>query len=122
MTGSRGRPRAALANSSRALIGSVAVRVLVASVTWLIAAAAPEYAEDDSRFSLLTALIIAGAFSLIASYGWLLRPSIGQPHCNSIPKSSLSSSSFSAVSVWYEQNPRRSSSYLISVLAIGPDR
>jgi hypothetical protein len=69
----RGRPTPALAHADRALFGSVGLCILVAAATWLVAAAAPEYAEGDLPFSVLTGAIIAGAFSLIAWYGWQLR-------------------------------------------------
>ena len=70
----RGRPRAAIAHPSRAAFGSVALAILVAAATWLIAsAAAPEYPYTDVPFFVLTGLIIAGAFSLTAWYGWQLR-------------------------------------------------
>jgi PAP2 superfamily protein len=70
----RGRPRPAIAHPSRAVVGSVGFGVLVAAATWLIAAAAaPEYPYHDLPFFVLTGLIIAGAFALIAWYAWLLR-------------------------------------------------
>jgi len=47
--------------------------ILVAAFTWLIAATAPEYPKGDFPFFVLTGNIIAGAFSLIAWYGWQLR-------------------------------------------------
>jgi len=69
-----GRPRPATAHASRAVFGSVASGMLVAGATWLIAAtAAPAYPYGDLPFFVLTGLIIAGAFSLIAWYGWQLR-------------------------------------------------
>jgi hypothetical protein len=69
-----GRPRPATAHASRAVFGSVALGMLVAGATWLIAAtAAPAYPYGDLPFFVLTGLIIAGAFSLIAWYGWQLR-------------------------------------------------
>ena len=69
-----GRPRPATAHASRAVLGSVASGMLVAGATWLIAAtAAPAYPYGDLPFFVLTGLIIAGAFSLIAWYGWQLR-------------------------------------------------
>jgi hypothetical protein len=70
----QGRPRPAMAHPSRAVFGSVGLGILVTAVTWLIAAvAAPEYPHDDLPFFVFTGLIIAGAFSLIAWYAWLLR-------------------------------------------------
>jgi hypothetical protein len=70
----RGRPRPAIAHAGRAVFGSVGLGILVAAATWLITAeAAPEYRYGDFPFFVLTGLIIAGAFSLIAWYGWELR-------------------------------------------------
>jgi len=69
-----GRPRPAIAHASRVLFGSVGLGILVAAGTWLIAAsAALAYPYGDLPFLVLTGLIIAGAFSLIAWYGWQLR-------------------------------------------------
>jgi len=69
-----GRPRPAMTHPGRAVFGSVGLGILVAAATWLIAAAAaPEYPYGDLPFFVLTGLIIAGAFSLIAWYGWQLR-------------------------------------------------
>jgi hypothetical protein len=70
----RGRPGAATAHPDHALVSSLGLAILVVGVTWLIAGAtAPEYPFGDLPFFLLTALIIAGAFSLMAWYGWELR-------------------------------------------------
>jgi PAP2 superfamily protein len=70
----RGRPRSPSAHSGRAVFGSVASGILVAAATWLIAAgAALDYKYADLPFFVLTGLIIAGSFSLIAWYGWQLR-------------------------------------------------
>jgi hypothetical protein len=70
----RGRPRSAIAYPERAVFGSIGAGMLVSAATWLIAAtAAPEYPYGDLPFFLLTGLIIAGAFLLIAWYGWQLR-------------------------------------------------
>jgi PAP2 superfamily len=70
----RGRPALAIEHPERALIGSVGFGILVAAATWLVAAAAaPDYPYGDLPFFVLTGLIIAGAFSLIAWYGWQLR-------------------------------------------------
>jgi hypothetical protein len=70
----RGRPGPEIAHPARALFGSVGLGILVVAATWLIAAAAaPEYLHDDLPFFVLTGLIIAGAFSLIAWYAWQLR-------------------------------------------------
>jgi hypothetical protein len=52
----------------------VGLAILVATGTWLIAGSeAPAYPYGDLPFFVLTGLIIAGAFSLIAWYGWELR-------------------------------------------------
>jgi hypothetical protein len=70
----QGRPRPAMAHVDRALIGSVGLGILVAAGSWQIAAqAASEYPQGDVPFFILTGLIITGAFSLIAWYGWQLR-------------------------------------------------
>ena len=70
----RGRPRPAISNPGPAVFGSMGMAILVAAATWMTAAAtAPEYPYGDLPFFVLTALIIAGAFSLIAWYGWQLR-------------------------------------------------
>jgi hypothetical protein len=70
----RGRPRPVTAHSGRALFSSLILGILVAGGTWLIAGvAAPEYPFGDLPFFVLTGLIIAGAFSLLAWYGWELR-------------------------------------------------
>jgi PAP2 superfamily len=70
----RGRPALAIEHPERALFGSVGFGILVAAATWLVAAAAaPDYPYGDLPFFVLTGLIIAGAFSLIAWYGWQLR-------------------------------------------------
>ena len=69
----QGRPRPALAHPGRTVFASVGLGILVAAFTWLIAATAPEYPQGDFPFFVLTGIIIAGAFSLIAWYGWQLR-------------------------------------------------
>ena len=70
----RGQPRPAIAHPGRALFGSVATGILVAAATWMVAAAAaPEYRYGDLPFFAVTGLIIVGAFSLTAWYGWQLR-------------------------------------------------
>ncbi len=70
----RGRSRTAVAHAGRAVFASVGSAILVATATWLIAASeAPAYPYGDLPFFVLTGLIIAGAFSLIAWYGWELR-------------------------------------------------
>ncbi len=69
-----GRSRLVIAHPEHAVFGSAGLAILVAAATWLIAAeAAPDYPYGDLPFFVLTALIIAGAFSLIAWYGWQLR-------------------------------------------------
>lgn len=70
----RGGPRPAIPHASRALFGSLGLGILVAAGTWYIAAqAALEYPHGDIPFFVVTGLIIAGAFSLLAWYGWQLR-------------------------------------------------
>jgi hypothetical protein len=70
----RGRPALAIEHPERALFASVGFGILVALATWLVAAAAaPDYPYGDLPFFVLAGLIIAGAFSLIAWYGWQLR-------------------------------------------------
>jgi hypothetical protein len=70
----RGGPRPAIRHAGWALCGSLGLGVLVAAATWQIAAqAASAYPHGDVPFFVLTGLIIAGAFSLIAWYGWQLR-------------------------------------------------
>jgi membrane-associated phospholipid phosphatase len=70
----QGRPRPAIAHPVRAVFGSLGSGIVVVAASWLLAAAAaPEYPHGDRSFFLLTALIIAGAFSLTAWYGWQLR-------------------------------------------------
>lgn len=70
----RGRPRPAIAHPRRAAFTSVALGILVAVGTWTFGAAeAPEYPFGDLPFFVLTGLIIASAFTMIAWYGWELR-------------------------------------------------
>jgi membrane-associated phospholipid phosphatase len=70
----KGRPRPAIAHPGRAVFGSVGLGIVAAAASWLIAAAAaPEYPHGDLPFFVLTGLIITGAFSLTAWYGWQLR-------------------------------------------------
>jgi hypothetical protein len=70
----QGRPAAAIAHPGRAVLGSAGLGIVVAAATWLTAAtAAPEYQCGDLPFFFLTGFIIAGAFSLIAWFAWLLR-------------------------------------------------
>ena len=70
----RGRPRPAIAHPGRAVLASAGMAILAAAATWVIAArAAPQYPYVDLPFLVLSELIIAGAFSLTAWYGWQLR-------------------------------------------------
>ena len=70
----RGRPRPAIAHPGRAVLGSGGLAILAAAATWVIAArAAPQYPYVGLPFLVLSMLIIAGAFSLTAWYGWQLR-------------------------------------------------
>jgi len=70
----KGRPRPAIAHPGHAVFGGVGLGIVVAAASWLIAAgAAPGYPHGDLPFFVLTGLIIAGAFSLTAWYGWQLR-------------------------------------------------
>jgi hypothetical protein len=70
----RGRPRPAFAHPGRATFGSLTLGILLAVATWITsAAAAPEYLLADLPFFVLTGFIIAGAFTLMAWYGWELR-------------------------------------------------
>jgi PAP2 superfamily len=70
----RGQPRPAIVHPAQALFGSVAMGILVAAATWLVAAAAaPEYPYADIPFFAVTCLIIVGAFSLTSWYAWQLR-------------------------------------------------
>jgi PAP2 superfamily len=70
----RGRPGPVTEHPKRALLTSLGLAILVAGGTWLVAGAgAPAYPFGDLPFFVLTGLIIAGAFSLIAWYGWELR-------------------------------------------------
>ncbi|HEY5742130.1 MAG TPA: phosphatase PAP2 family protein [Terrimicrobiaceae bacterium] len=70
----RGRPRTAISHTSRPVLASAGLAILVAVTTWVIAArAATKYPYVDLPFLALSELIIAGAFSLTAWYGWQLR-------------------------------------------------
>ena len=70
----RGRPRPAIAHPGRAVLSSAGLAILAPAATWVIAArAAPQYPYVDLPFLVLSELIIAGAFSLTAWYGWQLR-------------------------------------------------
>jgi PAP2 superfamily protein len=70
----RGRPRAVTAQPDHAVSGSLALAMVVAAATWLIATAAVQrslYAELP--FFALTGLMIGMAFALIVWYAWELR-------------------------------------------------
>jgi len=70
----RGQPRPAIAHPASTALGSVALGIVLAAASWPIAAAAaPEYPCVDLPFFVMTGLIIAGAFSMTAWYGWQLR-------------------------------------------------
>jgi hypothetical protein len=70
----KGRPSRAIAHPGRAVFCSVGSGMMVAAASWMIAAgAAPGYPNGDLSFFVLTGLIVAGAFSLTAWYGWQLR-------------------------------------------------
>jgi membrane-associated phospholipid phosphatase len=70
----RGQPRPASARPVPAALGSAALGIFVTGATWLTSAAAsPEYVLNDLPFFVLTASIVAGAFTLITWYGWQLR-------------------------------------------------
>jgi hypothetical protein len=90
----RGEPRPAVAHADRALFGSLVLGILVAAGTWYIAVeTAPEYPHGDVPFFVVTGLIIAGAFSLLAWYGWKLRAIDWPPTDRYGLKSKLSSTS-----------------------------
>jgi PAP2 superfamily len=72
----RGRPRPSFAHPGHAAFGAVILGILLAAAAtiWLIfAAAPPAYLLADLPFLVLTGFIIAGAFTLIAWYGWQLQ-------------------------------------------------
>ncbi len=69
----RGKAEAGISYPGHALLGSLGFGILVTAATWLTCAVTPEYPFGDLTFFLLTGLIIAAAFSLIAWYAWLLR-------------------------------------------------
>jgi membrane-associated phospholipid phosphatase len=64
----RGRPRPMTAHPRRALLSSLVLGIFVAGGTWRVAGVAA-----NAPFFVLTGLIIAGAFSLLAWYGWELQ-------------------------------------------------
>ncbi|MBV8901269.1 MAG: phosphatase PAP2 family protein [Verrucomicrobia bacterium] len=70
----RGQPVRAIADPGRATLSSAGMAILLATATWVLAApAASNNPGTGLPFLLLACLIIAGAFSLIAWYGWQLR-------------------------------------------------
>jgi membrane-associated phospholipid phosphatase len=70
----RGRPTPAIADPGRGILSSAGMAILLATATWVLAApAASEYPDTDLPFLVLACLIISGAFSLTAWYGWQLR-------------------------------------------------
>lgn len=72
--GLRGRPTPAIADPGRAILSSAGMAILFATATWVLAApAASAYPDTSLSFLVLACLIIAGAFSLTAWYGWQLR-------------------------------------------------
>ena len=70
----QGRHRPGYAFPNRAAFDRIAFGILVVAAIWLFSAtAAPAYPLTGPPFFLLTVFIIAGAFTLIAWYGWQLR-------------------------------------------------
>lgn len=70
----RGVPQPPIEHAHHGLFGSLGLGILVAAGTWHIATqTASEYPQGDLPFFVVTGLIIAGAFSLLAWYGWQLR-------------------------------------------------
>jgi hypothetical protein len=70
----QGRHRPGYAFPNRGAFHPIAFGILVGSAIWLFsAAAAPAYPLTGPPFFVLTVSIIAGAFTLIAWYGWQLR-------------------------------------------------
>jgi membrane-associated phospholipid phosphatase len=70
----RGRRTPAVADSGRATLRSAGMAILFATATWIHAApVASEYPDTDFPFLVLAGLVIAGAFTLTAWYGWQLR-------------------------------------------------
>jgi len=70
----QGRHRPAYAFPKRAAFDCIAFGILVVAAIGLFsAAAAPAYPLTGPPFFVLTVSIIAGAFILIAWYGWQLR-------------------------------------------------
>jgi hypothetical protein len=80
----RGQSSPAITHPGRAVLGSATFWILAGVAIWLIiaagvaiwliiTAAAPHYQCAEVAFFVLTELIIASAFTLIAWYGWQLR-------------------------------------------------
>jgi hypothetical protein len=70
----QGHHRPACAFPHRAAFDCIALGILVAAATWRFsAAAAAAYPLTSPPFFVLTGIIIVGAFTLIAWYGWQLR-------------------------------------------------
>lgn len=70
----RGRPVPMIAHPARAAFGSLVLSIFLVTGTWLIAAAAPPvHGHAGLPFFVLAGLMIGGAFSLVAWYGWELR-------------------------------------------------
>jgi hypothetical protein len=70
----QGRQRPAYAFPNGAAFDWIAMGILVVAATWMFsAAAAPVYPLTGPPFFVLTGFIIAGAFTLVAWYGWQLQ-------------------------------------------------
>jgi membrane-associated phospholipid phosphatase len=70
----KGQPRVAIPDPKQALSGSIAMAILVAAALWsVVTYVASEFLRGYLSFFAFTALIIAGAFSLTAWFGWQLR-------------------------------------------------
>jgi PAP2 superfamily protein len=70
----QGRQRPAYAFPNGAAFDWIALGILVVAATWMFsAAAAPVYPLTGPPFFVLTGFIIAGAFTLVAWYGWQLQ-------------------------------------------------
>jgi hypothetical protein len=70
----QGRQRPAYTFQNGAALDWIALGVLVVAAAWLLSAtAAPVYPLTGPPFFVLTGFIIAGAFTLVAWYGWQLR-------------------------------------------------
>jgi len=70
----KGQPRVAIPDPKQALSGSIAMAILVAAALWSVATyVVSEFPRGYLSFFAFTTLIIAGAFSLTAWFGWQLR-------------------------------------------------